>query len=172
LTQNWLSWHNSGVYESGLPPRSWTTDPAEQAAQQASELASQKIDRVKELARAVAAEDPLSELVAAAKKAGEAATGDAEEHVREAQRAAQAALKSARAETQVRRKAATDAGWIIPELAQMELAKARAPRRAKSKSSTNSTPAGNGSSASSDAEGAPAANASPFPANTSSPATP
>jgi hypothetical protein len=147
-----------------------TTDPAEQAAQQASELASQKIDRVKELARTVAAEEPLGDLVAAAKRAGEAATGDAEEHVREAQRAAEAALKSARQETQVRRKAATDAGWSIPELAQMNLAKARAPRKAKSKSSTNSTAADNGS-ASPDTDGAPATNASPFPAETSSSAT-
>jgi serine phosphatase RsbU (regulator of sigma subunit) len=147
-----------------------TTDPAEQAAQQASELVGQKIDRVKELAKAAAAEDPLSELVAAAKKAGEAATGETEEHVREAQRAAEAALKSARAETQVRRKAATDAGWSISELAQMNLAKARAPRRAKSKKSTSSAAAADGS-VSSDADGAPAADASPFPADTSSPAT-
>jgi hypothetical protein len=130
-----------------------STDPAERAAQQASELVTDKIDRVRDLARAVAAEDPLSELVTAAKKAGDAATGQAAEQAHEARRAAEAALKSARAETQARRKAATDVGWSIPELARMNLAKARAPRKAKSKSSPTA-----------DEPTSPSGHASPLPA--------
>jgi hypothetical protein len=114
------------------------TDPVE-AARVAQQLLGEKIERVKRLAEAAAAEQPLRDLLHAAKRAKSAPPPEeAFKHVTEAIHAAEAALAAAQQHTERLRKEATTAGWSTTELAKMGLAKQRATRRRTTTTGTNS----------------------------------